>query len=691
MWCEALQVEVHKILDHLSGDLLYKRIFPIDPSEMNRNRDKMSERILHLTLEILFRLTGEDYTVVKKTSTERWQDSVSEGWGRPLSPITGPPPHRLIYEDINDQEILELACKMIELLTGEVPMRCQDVSVYFSMEEWEYLEGHKNQYKDIMMEVPQPLTSPDLSSKRTTPKRCPCPLLPQDCEQEDLNVPQDHQGEGLNNIIIETYVRGDEWCKEEIPTDNCPDIYTRSSDVTADDCGITQDTTEETVNIPHIPPALLNTYIAAYPFIKVPYSDSLQIVKQQKSHGTEFLNQRTCRRKKPFYCSICGQCFTKKSNLADHQKVHIGKKPYSCLDCGKYFTKKSDLAVHQKSHARKKTFSCSECGKCVCRKSGLHLRTHIGKKPNSCSECVKCFTRKSGLVRWQTSHTGAKLFSCSKCGRCFGQKSKLLTHKRVHIKEKPFSCSVCRKSFNKKLDLAKHQRIHTGNKTFSCSECGKCFSQNSNLLTHQRIHTGEKPFSCSECGRSFTQNSNLLTHQKIHIKEKPFSCSECGKCFAKKSNLVTHQRSHTGEKPFLCSECGKCFSQKSNLVTHQRIHAGWKPFTCSECGKCFSQKSNLVAHQRTHTAEEPFSCSECGKCYSQKSDLAKHRKSHREKKSFLCTTCGSCFTQKSALIAHQKAHIGKHCYDLNMRNVLPTNNFFLNIKELPRESSHFFY
>ncbi|KAM4029931.1 gastrula zinc finger protein XlCGF66.1-like [Anomaloglossus baeobatrachus] len=156
----------------------------------------MAERILHLTLEILFRLTGEDYTVVKKTSSERCQAPVSEGWGRPLSPITGPPPHPPIHEDINDQKILELTYKMIELLTGEVPIRCQDVTVYFSMVEWEYLEGHKDLYKDVMMEDPQPLTSPVLSSKRTTPERCPRPLLPRDCNQEDPDVPQDHQVDG---------------------------------------------------------------------------------------------------------------------------------------------------------------------------------------------------------------------------------------------------------------------------------------------------------------------------------------------------------------------------------------------------------------------------------------------------------------------------------------------------------------
>ncbi|XP_073519545.1 uncharacterized protein [Phyllobates terribilis] len=174
-------------------------------------------------------LHNQDYTVVKKTSSERCQDPVSEGWGRPLSPITGPPPHPLIHEDIKDQKILELTYKMIELLTGEVPIRCQDVAVYFSMEEWEYLEGHKDLYKNVMMEVPQSLTSPDLSSKRTTPERCPRPLLPQDCKQEDPNVPQDHQGEDLTHInTTETYVRGDEWCKEEIPTYDYPENAFRS-------------------------------------------------------------------------------------------------------------------------------------------------------------------------------------------------------------------------------------------------------------------------------------------------------------------------------------------------------------------------------------------------------------------------------------------------------------------------------
>ncbi|XP_069828846.1 uncharacterized protein [Dendropsophus ebraccatus] len=137
--------------------------FLTDLLRMEKERNKMAERILHVAVEILSLLTGEDDMVVRKRRDEE------EGWSRDEGIILLPPPHSLIQEGNSHQEILELINKMAELLTGElsrrrrqllageVPIRCQDVTVYFSMEEWEYVEGHKDLYKEAMMEDQPPL------------------------------------------------------------------------------------------------------------------------------------------------------------------------------------------------------------------------------------------------------------------------------------------------------------------------------------------------------------------------------------------------------------------------------------------------------------------------------------------------------------------------------------------------------
>ncbi|KAM4051778.1 uncharacterized protein ACNLHF_025805 isoform 2-T2 [Anomaloglossus baeobatrachus] len=595
---------------------------PPPPPQDPQDKDNIMEKILHLSVEIIFHLTGEDYTVVK-TSSDRCQAPVSEGRGETQSPIPGPPPHPRIHEDINDQNILELTNKMLELLTGEVPIRCQDVTVYFSMEEWEYLEGHKEWYKEVMMEELQPRTSPGLSSTRTTPERCPAPPPP----------PQDPQLLGpdkdLNDINSpERNVRGDQRSKEEIPTDHCPE-----------DFGIIKNTSEEQFIIAEKPSALHNQDPSCN--ASKQYPDSQQNVQPNKRHKRGDQQQRAHTGDKPYSCSECEKW---KSQLVVHLKTHTGEKPFSCSDCGKCFIRKSQLDDHIKMHTGEKPFSCSQCGKCFIYKSRLddHIKIHTGEKPFSCSECGKCFIRNSMLDRHLKTHTGEKPFSCSECGKCFTLKSQVDLHIKTHTGEKPFSCSDCGKCYIKKSELDQHIKTHTGEKPFSCSECGKCFIRKSHFDRHIKTHTGEKPFSCSECVKCFISKSRLDDHMKIHTGARPFSCSECGKCFIRKSHFDRHIKTHTGEKPFSCSECGKCFIQKSDLDRHIQSHTGEKPFSCSECGKCFIQKSQLDVHIKTHTGEKSFSCPECGKCFIRKAQLDGHIKTHMGEKPFSCSQIPFC-------------------------------------------------
>ncbi|XP_077341381.1 uncharacterized protein LOC143986846 [Lithobates pipiens] len=563
------------------------------PMRMEEDRSHMTEKILNLTLEIIYLLTGERFLM-------KSGDHMT---------ITVPPCYSLKPERHNMEKILEVTKKMMELLTGEVPIRCQDVTVYFSMEEWEYLEGHKDLYKDVMMDNQPPLTSPDGSSNGNPPERCPPPLYPRDSTQEDHTIPHHHQTGNLrdyNIVVKEEYKDEDEEYgvmeefsegrkepyKENIvksssyrnPPERCPrPLYSR-------------DSTQEDHTIPHHHRGEDLRDVK----VEVKAEEEERYVRDDQQSMEEDGIMRT----------IIEEDTPKEISIVDGREMR--KTSEDCLtlspDC-----KVEDEDITQYSPGENPTTS------------NVHPAPHSVDGPSYSSYPEEPQTVRDGAVL-----PNDKRFSCTECGKCFHFKFNLNEHKRSHTGEKPHTCPVCGKCFSYKSNLYNHQRSHMGEKPYPCPKCEECFVQKSELVIHQRSHTREKSYSCPECGKCFSLKSNLSRHQRLHASEKPYSCSECGKGVVNKSELVTHQRSHTGEKPYSCPECGKCFSQKSHLYRHQRLHTGEKPYSCSECGKCFAQKSDLATHQRSHTGVKPYSCSGCGKCFSHKSSYYTHQKSHTE-------------------------------------------------------------
>ncbi|XP_056416986.1 oocyte zinc finger protein XlCOF7.1-like [Hyla sarda] len=439
-------------------------LFTNDPTRMEKARKHMAARILHLTLEIIHLITGEDYTVVKKWSGECVTPRVSGGSGTTQSPTPEePPPHSLIHE----QKILELTTRMTELLTGEVPIRCQDVTVYFSMEEWEYIEGHKDLYQDIvMMGDHRPPTSQDGVSDRNPPERCPRPLYSQDCPEG--NVPEKHQGGDLTNNKVEEEeerMSGHHPCKrevkEEIPGGVTPESPSKD--------------TNGTFNVS------LNYKVEDEDFMHhSPGEDLLPLTVHPGLHSTD----------QSYNAPNHGEPSPDPSQVVTTRTDQTEGKMFHCGECKKEFAKNSDLVTHRKSHTEEK-YSCSLCG--------------------------KCFTDTSELLSHERMHVGENPYSCSKCGVRFAKKADLVKHKETHVEKRFYKCAECGKLFATKLNFFKHARTHA--EEHECKNCGKLFESKSALLIHKRTHTGET-YSCKECGKLFTKKSNFVQHERSHAEER---------------------------------------------------------------------------------------------------------------------------------------------------------------------------
>ncbi|CAI9616909.1 unnamed protein product, partial [Staurois parvus] len=172
------------------------------PMRMEEDRSHMTERILNLTLEIIYLLTGERFPVPKS--------------GDPMT-ITVPPCDSLNPERHNMQKILEVTKKMMELLTGESGILGDDnidVKEEYKEEDEEYgvMEEFSEGHKDVM-EPP---------NTRNPPERCPRPLYSRDSTQEGHTIPHCYKSGDPIDIEFEVkaeeeeaYVRDDQQSMEE--------------------------------------------------------------------------------------------------------------------------------------------------------------------------------------------------------------------------------------------------------------------------------------------------------------------------------------------------------------------------------------------------------------------------------------------------------------------------------------------
>lgn len=171
-------------------------------------------------------------------------------------------------------------------------------------------------------------------------------------------------------------------------------------------------------------------------YSKEMYNDTTMVKTTDNSRVSNVVKVNEQLKKLKYVCEICGNTFTRQSNLIVHQKIHTSQKEYLCNICNKAFIQKINLKNHQRS-------------------------IHTGERPHRCDFCDKSFSIKSSLNKHRLIHTGEKPHVCDVCGQSFTQRINLIVHTRRHTGERPYKCGHCEKSFLSSSHRTKHIRsIH---------------------------------------------------------------------------------------------------------------------------------------------------------------------------------------------------------------------------------------
>ncbi|XP_056388380.1 zinc finger protein 836-like [Hyla sarda] len=401
-----------------------------------------------------------------------------------------------------------------------------DVAIYFSKEEWEYLkEEDKDLYMEMMVKNYRTLHS--LGWITVKP-----PLITMIEQGEDLYVKypkqfgksqipgllrKDSTGEKIVNSIVE----------EEYNLQKFSERLRKSIDDFLTFC-IQQ--TEDMMS-----GAAMDLSASQQGFSEGPFCQ---------------VNPLLAIDERPFKCFRCERRFKRFCDLVSHQKFHPSENGFSCFKCKVPFKNVKALTKHELTHTGEKPFICPRCGKRFSTQQLLdkHLGVTLKKNPYVCAECGKRFAKKYSLRKHEMIHNREKPFLCSICGKGFTEEEEFNEHQRIHMEEHIYSCDFCGKRFSSKPSYEKHRQEHATSQLFPDSE------QQGQLLLLKQIQDGESvlPKELNRLGDTDDIEFHDTYFQENCPKNRKAQSGSCSSCQIQKmsQSSVSSEQKVKQQTPF---------------------------------------------------------------------------------------------------------------------------------------------
>ncbi|XP_030051250.1 zinc finger protein 250 [Microcaecilia unicolor] len=343
-----------------------------------------------------------------------------------------------------------------------VPVTFEDIAVYFSEEEWEDLkEWQKELYKDVMKENYQTLISLGAGSLTVTPdiishiEEGEEPYIKDELESEERETGKSscletdaHKMKNTETYhwelsICEGNKKLSEKEEEKISSHSDRVIKFRTGCLSAKkQRNSLRDLTENSTVCEQSGNGISHTedeqrhqkpeQRCLCDVCRIFFEDPVTLRSEEKpsvcpesaktfNHNEESEECERTRTTEPFKCSKCGDVFTRKGSLVQHQRIHTREIP------GMVYVKPTPLKTlpQEEIHMRHPVT--------------LHQqqRFHKEERPPKCIDYGKNYSQKGELHAQKRPHREMP-FTCSKCGDGFSRKGSLVQHQAIHNRERAF-------------------------------------------------------------------------------------------------------------------------------------------------------------------------------------------------------------------------------------------------------------